>query len=850
MMQHWNSQGKPSCREGDGDNGGPSCHRCQLVVDGRQAIPQRPHAGQSKRDPVDLWLRCIALALFALPAFAEQDGTDRWVTRRAKLSQRQKKIFAHYMGCFPIGGGGISPGYAHSKQKEHRHDSANFEHAFGGRVRGVPLLPDSVNGLSKEASADLEIRRALRAGIDGFAFMAIAGGPNNVFPVMDTMFKVAEEKDYPFEITWCLSNWDRSLQAIEHILEKHGDSPKLARRDGKVLMLGYQSVFSGIDGARRVFKERYPNIRIDSPEERASPEFLRLLREGYRDLEQRFKTPMYFQFSFGALFHGMKGKPKSETNWQETIGILAEEFDAITAFHCQSGPSDYDAVARAVTARGAEWGEPLIYQYENLLWQGYRARSFPLVPGGNAVRERWERARENNSTLIQFTTWNDYHEATSLAPTTDTRYGLLDLNAYFVKWWKTGAPPEPEHDKVYLIYPKYRHELSVYPFRKRSYWRDTESMNKLEVLTILTNSARVRLPGRNEAWDAPAGLSWKQFPLSPGPVIAEVARRDKVVVRLQSPEPITEKPYREQHSMVCVSTEDERHWEADFGDADPAPMQRGEYADDDGDGLPNWFEMYWFGERFGNWASTTKAEPDADPDEDGLTNLEEFKGRSHPLVSSNYQNGYVWNFLDLGKTPYAFNPDYDDRGTPVWNYMHKYGLELPLKRDGQYWLCERFGWYPRQGYTMAKFAPPYNTPANWTPTGEFTWRWTRTESDGKRHVVPEFVMSTGPYALRVLSWRSPIQGKVKVDVSCLLAANASNPDKPATLSLEHSRPFRNLKGVTFTNKHPFALKMPDIEVERGDRLYLVLSAEPGRARNVPLKFERLSVTLTEVLNHR
>ncbi|MDP7129365.1 MAG: hypothetical protein QF437_02700, partial [Planctomycetota bacterium] len=83
------------------------------------------------------------------------------------------------------------------------------------------------------------------------------------------------------------------------------------------------------------------------------------------------------------------------------------------------------------------------------------------------------------------------------------------------------------------------------------------------MLTILTNSARVRLPGRNEAWDAPAGLSWKQFPLSPGPVIAEVARRDKVVVRLQSPEPITEKPYREQHSMVCVSTEDERHWEAD-----------------------------------------------------------------------------------------------------------------------------------------------------------------------------------------------------------------------------------------------------------------------------------------------
>ncbi len=47
------------------------------------------------------------------------------------------------------------------------------------------MLADGVNGLSPEASAELDIKRALRAGIDGFAFMAIAGGPNNVFPVMD-----------------------------------------------------------------------------------------------------------------------------------------------------------------------------------------------------------------------------------------------------------------------------------------------------------------------------------------------------------------------------------------------------------------------------------------------------------------------------------------------------------------------------------------------------------------------------------------------------------------------------------------------------------------------------------------
>ena len=56
-----------------------------------------------------------------------------------------------------------------------------------------------------------------------------------------------------------------------------------------------------------------------------------------------------------------------------------------------------------------------------------------------------------------------------------------------------------------------------------------------------------------------------------------------------------------------------RHWKADFGDA--PPLLRGEYADDDHDGLPNWFEMYWFG-KFLDWSTATVADPGTDPDSD------------------------------------------------------------------------------------------------------------------------------------------------------------------------------------------------------------------------------------------
>jgi hypothetical protein len=796
---------------------------------------------------------CIILFLLWFPVFsihaAEEGGdADRWAARRAKLDERPKKIFAHYMGCFPIGAKGVSPGYARSKAKEIRHDSDKFENAFGGMIRGVPLLPDNVDGLSFEESADLEVRRAMRAGIDGFAFMAIAGGKENVFPVMDAMFKVCEEKDYPFEITWALSGLDKSVEAIDYILKKHGSSPKLARRDGKVLMLGYQSIFSGIEGAREIFSKRHPDIKIDSPEERYSPEFLRLLREGFRTkLEERFKTPMCFQFGFGALFYGMQGKPKEERPWPEIIGNLAEGFEAINAFHYDSGPTDYDAVAKAVTDKGSEWGEPMMFCYENLLWQGHKPRSFPLEPGSDAIRHCWEAARQNKSTLIQFTTWNDYHEATSLAPTTDTRYGLMDLNAYFVKWWKTGQEPRPDHDKIYLIYPKYPHELSAYPFGNRGVWRDTDAMNKLEVLTILTAPARLRMPGRNEEWDAPAGLSWKQLPLTAGPVTVELLRDGQVTRRLDSPEPVTDKPYREQHSMVCVSTEDEWHWKQDFGDAPPTPIQRGEYGDIDGDGLPNWFEMYWFGKHLQDWSSATKADPGADPDGDGLTSLQEYMARMNPALKADYSPGFAWELLEVTEnSAAAFNPENDKFDTPVWYFKHKYADSAPVAHGG-YWMCERFGWYPNRLQTV--YAPPHNIPSPSKPAGQFTRQWEQGGKKASGESMPltssRYRVSVGPYGLQALGWRSPVTGKVRFHAKLKPFPYGKKSYPKATASIEREGDAKPLLAKEFAPHEGIELQSEPISVKACETIYLVLDAAPGGGSGFTLEFEELTITMIE-----
>ncbi len=567
---------------------------------------------------------------------------------------REKKVFAHHMGSLNAGRGAMT---WHMRNPE----LGDAQHSNGGDYRTYPLVPYDHQEMTLDESADFQIRQAMRIGIDGFAVNAWAGG-EEAKQFLDALFRVAEANDYPFEISICpdpntvdqpnglTRAW---ADAIRYLLDRHGNSPKLARRDGKPIIFGYQSVFVWVE----FLEKRFNNDRELVDIARTTPEGWALVGEAYRGLEQLVGQPLYFQFDMGAFYHGLETRYPPENGVARAAEVIARQMPAL----CEFLPSkETRGIAEATVMAGAEWGQPIFLNYDNP-----RTPTTFGGPGTDTLRKLWSEAREFDSTLLQLSTWNDYHEHTNIAPGMVTNYAYFDLTGYFIDWWKSGSQPEPDHDRVYLFSRKYPRWANMYPFQ------DQESSDGvIEVLTILPRPARIKLPGRGE-YDAPAGLFHQHFPVTAGDVKVELIRDGNIELVVKSPEPVTDRPFRQDNGIVGISSEFARHWAADFGDR---PFQLySEYGDIDGDGLPNWFEMYWFG-HFGDMSTATAADPHADVNGDGYTNLEAYLLQRSPIAPPGTQPDPPQREPFAGgpiKVPGRIEAEYFDKGGPGVAYFDR-----------------------------------------------------------------------------------------------------------------------------------------------------------------------------------
>jgi len=570
----------------------------------------------------------------------------------AVQAQEPPKIFAHYMGCFPIGTGAIEF-HAGQQNKVLMRDLRERDGWPGDVRRDYGFTPRGER-MSLQDSVDLEMRRAMRIGIDGFAIDAWAGH-EGARDVLEKMFEVAAANAYDFELTVAIDPMcqlpgtggmhHHARQTIKWLVDNYGDHPNLARRNGKPLIFGYQSrlpalqywwdvMWSGdVEGypsgpdmkARGIPREEQVKKISDAVNRMMAedqPTAWRLTAEFWGShMAEHVGQPIYKQlclFNFGALPDG-----NDPAAIAEMIAALGKGVDAVGFFVNHNNQLSRD-VAEGAQKAGVEWGYPVALQYQN-----YGAQWFWGTSGIERLRQTWQQARETNSTLIQYITWNDYNEDTNLGPGWNTRYAYYDLTDYFIRWWKAGKEPEPERDKLYIFSYKYPYGAETWPFESRKDWD-----RKMEIVAILTEPGTLRVPHRGDdggdaVWEAPAGLSFRQLELTPGAISVDLIRNEETVLTLKHPEPVTDRPFRQDLGITAISTECERHWEQDFGEDEPF-FAYSEYGDQDGDGLPNWYELLYFGD-FNDMQTATNADPDEDASGDGLTNLEAYRNRVHPI---------------------------------------------------------------------------------------------------------------------------------------------------------------------------------------------------------------------------
>jgi hypothetical protein len=343
----------------------------------------------------------------------------------------------------------------------------------------------------------------------------------------------------------------------------------------------------------------------------------------------------------------------------------------------------------------------------------------------------------------------------------------------------------------------------------------------------------VKLPGRGVEYEAPAGLSIKQFPLTAGPLSLELFRNGTKTLSLSASGPVTDRPFREDNTLCSVSNGYEESWRADFGDA--PPMRFSEYADEDGDGLPNWFEMYWHG-KWLDPQSMVAAKPEDVPAGSGRSNLESYLQRKNPfLPDPSYAKGYVWDFLkSVPARKVSFNPDPDAEGSLVWSYLYKFGEAGKMDPLGTFETCRDSALSTPYTGRWTHFSPT----SSGEPLYKSVYGWTcwKEGSEGKWL----FSITPRANALLALAWKSPVDGEVSVKLSAACGGPQAysfyvRSDKGGLLATQLLQPKEPATELSFDK----------LAVSKGDRLYFIGDAWPGNGANAAILIDNLQIELKE-----
>jgi Glycosyl hydrolase family 71 len=450
---------------------------------------------------------------------------------KSTLRSSPKKVFANWVNSLPISLDNKAPAVDYYQRNYMSPTGEGGKHAaYGGWLRDRPLGRAPLAGDWRLEDMKTEVRQAISEGIDGFIVvfynLPAPGKTTRMWENTKLMFKAAAAVDPGFKLI--------------PMPDTSGASPLKVVASGlmaqRMAELGkYSSVYKV--GGKMVLQPFTAENR--------SPAWWAAMTAS---MGKTYGTPVTFwplvqnevkwRGPFSPVSYGL-------ANWGTRNPVWTNP--------AQPGSTGPLGRIAAVHALGDKWMAPISVQ-DN------RPRSGKYWEAENTqnLRNSWEIARRGNAEAVQLATWNDLPEHSGMLPSTQHGWSFLDINAYYLTWYKTGSQPAIKRDAIYLTHRK-QSLTAKQTFRQSLLMKHAggaPGRNTVEALTFAkaAGTVQVTVGGVTTSCAVKAGVNTCVVPLRAGRVSARLVRSGATVASLTSPYTVTNTPYVQDFQYVGSSS--------------------------------------------------------------------------------------------------------------------------------------------------------------------------------------------------------------------------------------------------------------------------------------------------------
>jgi len=379
---------------------------------------------------------------------------------------------------------------------------------FAHYMVAIPTYNQGVNGYKKE------IQEAQAAGIDGFALNAGSWSVETRYKThVAEMFQAAQELNSGFKLFFSADMCCTLKSAdISEMVRTYANHPNYFKYQNKPLL----STFAGEGYGRDWWSNNVLNP---------------LSRAGYS---------VYFVPHFYT-------NPVSETpDWKTVSSSYSAWWKDIINGHFYFGAAGLpqykspsllsagEAHAKVMHDNQKAYMATVSPQYWGDKQYGIGRRYYEFG-GGEGLAAQWNSiVNTQKPEWVELVTWNDFNEATYFSPAKDVdstfpylghqpgfhneHGGALQLNKYFIDWYKTGQQPTIARDRLFFFYRTHPKDASSTDPKGAVTWRFGDVQDVIYVTTMLTAPAELRVitGGVTKFYNVGRGMVHTRVPFNVG----------------------------------------------------------------------------------------------------------------------------------------------------------------------------------------------------------------------------------------------------------------------------------------------------------------------------------------------